>query len=265
MRKIETTNISGSQKAPFVKATFDEYTSNMLDITTTLYRSIADIYATDDVVVLYGAVVTANIPGTSAVTAGAIYYNGEIYQVDANASISSPANTLVWNIVTSYASGDPVDWSDGVPRNLHAIRKFVLTNGASLSGLKDYNAATLYKLRDRIRGIRTDLTPYLVNSYTAFSVTPIARLDLDGNVKMYGGVSAPVAAVNITLMTLPVGLRPTAKRVFIVGNQSGTAGQSAFVLQIDNTGIITMSTVGGAAIPISTTFFLDPVCFNVND
>ena len=151
MRKIEITNITGSQKAPFLKETFNQYTQNYLDISSAVIKGMLDTYTTNDVVILWGCVVTANIPGTSEVTAGAIYYNGEIYQVDANASISSPSNTLVWNTVTTYASGDPVDWSDGTPRNLHSIVKFVLSNAGTGTGIADYNGATVKMLIKRKR------------------------------------------------------------------------------------------------------------------
>ncbi len=96
---------------------------------------------------MHGCVVTASIPGTSSVTAGSIYYNGEIYEVEVNASIASAANTLVWNIVTSYiASDSTLTWSDGTIRNLHSIARFVLSNAVTGTGIADYNGATVKTL-----------------------------------------------------------------------------------------------------------------------
>lgn len=148
MKKIETTNIAALAKAPFLKATHDQYTETIQETTAAIVTGLIGSYTTGDVIILHGCVVVANIPGTSTVTAGAIYYNGEIYQVDANASILSPANTLVWNTATTYRSGDPVQWSDLTTRNLHAEVKFVLSNAVSGSGIANYNGATVKKIND---------------------------------------------------------------------------------------------------------------------
>jgi hypothetical protein len=91
-----------------------------------LVLSMIGTYTTNDLVILHGCEVTANIPGTSEITAGAIYYNGEIYIVDANDSISSPSNTLVF-IVKSET-----------PNIIE------LVNGAPGSGIANYDGATYY-------------------------------------------------------------------------------------------------------------------------
>jgi hypothetical protein len=145
MKKIETSNITGSQDAPFIKATFDHLNEANQNATSEIIKGMLGAYTTGDVIILYGCEVSGTIgPGTAAVTAGAIYYNGEIYQVDANASIStSGAQTLVWSVATTYRAGDPIQWSDGVNRNLHQIDKFVLAAGLSGSGIANYNATTV--------------------------------------------------------------------------------------------------------------------------
>lgn len=147
-RKFDVTNIIDPAKAPLTKrslthlnSAYDELTKQMIE------SSFVVPYTTNDIVILSGCEVTANIPGTSEVTAGQIYYNGRIYDVDANASISSPSNTLVWSIVESVVAGDPATFSDGNSYNFHIIEKFVLSNAVSGSGIADYNGATVkYKI-----------------------------------------------------------------------------------------------------------------------
>ena len=93
---------------------------------------------------MYGADVTATIPGTSSITAGYAYYNGEIYEIQANASlVTTGSQTLVWVEETTYASGDPVQYSDGNNYNQHQIKRLKLQAGASGSGLMNYNASTV--------------------------------------------------------------------------------------------------------------------------
>jgi hypothetical protein len=144
MKNIETTNITGSQDAPFVKDTFDHYNESIADTTSNIVKGLLKSYTTNDIIILHGCVVSATIPGTSSITAGAVYYNGEIYEVDANASlITSGLQTLVWGIITTYRGSDPLTWSDGIDRNLHRINKMALSAGLSGSGLSNYDASTV--------------------------------------------------------------------------------------------------------------------------
>lgn len=148
MKKIETTNITGSQDAPFVKDTFDHYNESIADATSALVKGMIGTYTTNDVIVLHGCVVSASIPGTSSITSGAVYYNGEIYEVDANPSIvTTGLQTLVWGIVTTYRGSDPLTWSDGIDRNLHRINKMALSAGLSGSGLANYDANSIINLK----------------------------------------------------------------------------------------------------------------------
>lgn len=144
MKKIETTNITGSQDAPFVKDTFDHYNESIADTTSNIVKGGVKSYTANDIIILWGCVVSATIPGTSSITAGAVYYNGEIYEVDANASlVTSGLQTLVWGIVTTYRGSDPLTWSDGIDRNLHQVNKMALSAGLSGSGLANYDASTV--------------------------------------------------------------------------------------------------------------------------
>lgn len=152
MKSIETTNIAGSAKAPFTKSTHDHYNDAIQETTSALVKGILGSYTPDDIIILYGCEVTATIPGTSSITAGAIYYNTKIYQVDSSASlITTGSDTLVWGIITTYLPGDStLVWSDGVIRNLHRIDKLKLSAGASGSGLANYNGATVKYLSEFI-------------------------------------------------------------------------------------------------------------------
>jgi hypothetical protein len=143
-RKFETSAIIDPVNAPVTGRSLEHINSAYDELGAQIIKSqFAESYTTNDVVILYGCVVTANIPGTSSVTAGAIFYNDRIYYVDANVSISSPSNTLVWSIATTYIAGDPAIFSDGSINNFHQIQKFQLTNATSGSGIADYNAATV--------------------------------------------------------------------------------------------------------------------------
>jgi hypothetical protein len=194
MKKIDTTNITGLQGAPFLKATHDHYKESIQDFMTDFIKAYVGSYTTNDVMVLYGCDVTVTsgaIPGTgtATLTAGAVYYNGEIYQVDANAGLSTTnPQTLIWSIATTYRAGDPIEWSDGTARELHRIDKFLLSAGTAGAGLANYNAATVKYLTST-----TDLGASIVSeAATAAAATAAVAADVAAVDAKLGGLTTTV-------------------------------------------------------------------------
>jgi hypothetical protein len=223
MKKIDTTNIAGLAKAPFIKATHDHIKESIQENDSDIIKGLIGTYTTNDLIILYGCVVTAIIPGTSSITAGAIYYNGEIYQVDADASIiTTGSDTLVWEVITTYRSGDPVAWSDGTDRDLHRVDKLQLDAGASGSGLANYDGATVKTLPTQIVSATNTDTWHLIggvgepalqnswvdaNSFTIIDTYPLQfTKDGSGIVHLRGAIG--LGTVSTTMFTLPVGYRP---------------------------------------------------------
>lgn len=169
-RTFVLTDIVDPVKAPFSKRSLEHINEAYNELTKQLFEpTLATAYTTNDVIIISGCDVTANIPGTSSVTAGQIYYNGKIYNVDANASISTPSNTLVWSVATTYISGDPATFSDGNNYNFHKIEKFQLTNAVSGSGVADYNGATV---KYKIRTTRININNWNIDGSSSRSVFP---------------------------------------------------------------------------------------------
>ncbi|MGN7818788.1 hypothetical protein ACTJJB_01590 [Chitinophaga sp. 22536] len=87
---------------------------------------------------------------TYNISAGSVFYNGEVYLVDAASFTISGPNVAVGIVpnpptVTTGLSfysdviADPVQFTDGVNRNVHQIRKCVIQPGLSGSGAANYN------------------------------------------------------------------------------------------------------------------------------
>lgn len=87
--------------------------------------------------ILFGCV-NSGTTGSMNVSAGAIFYAGEVYLVDA--FTLTVANTAVGAITTtSYTvSADPVAFTDGVSRNVHDVRKITFSDAASGSGIFNF-------------------------------------------------------------------------------------------------------------------------------
>jgi hypothetical protein len=233
MKKIDTTNIAGLAKAPYIKDTHNHYKESIQECTSEIIKGILGSYNSGDIIILYGCVVTANIPGVSSLSAGAVYYNGEIYIVDDEATLTTAGlETLVWEIVTTYISSDStLEWSDGVIRDLHQIDRMTLVPGLTGTGLADYDGVTVGyldeyfqrsvstgRLRTKIVNIGdwnmdTDATKNVAHGITDFlkirnvQVLIIrdsanATYDLnacDSSGVSYGGVTG-IGSTNITLM-----------------------------------------------------------------
>lgn len=138
MKKLITSNITGDKGAPLTKAGLDLLQDSHKEVINMLVRGLVN-YNTGDVVILQGCTVTSNVPGTSSITSGAVFYNGEIYLVDANNSIVTTAGqVLVWNISNVDTQET---FTDGLSYNYYRNSKITLTGGASGSGIANYNAS----------------------------------------------------------------------------------------------------------------------------
>ena len=138
MRKLSTANISNSTGMPVKGGTLDHVQLAYQEALNAIARNLIgrDIDNTR-AYILFGVLNTGST-SVMNVTAGAVYFAGEVYLVDAfNLNVSQAA---VANVQTSYyqTNADPVTFTDGVQRNVHEIRKIVFTNAASGSGLFDF-------------------------------------------------------------------------------------------------------------------------------
>jgi hypothetical protein len=72
------------------------------------------------------------------VTAGAVFYAGEVYQVDA-VSITAGPGVLLGTITVSNGIADPHTFTDATTHNVHNVRKMVITLGTSGTGTADFD------------------------------------------------------------------------------------------------------------------------------
>lgn len=76
------------------------------------------------------------------ISTGAVFFNGEIFLVDAASFIAAAGQTAIGNIVTTQfaaPNADPVLFTDGQSRNVHDIRKMVFSSGLAGSGTCVFN------------------------------------------------------------------------------------------------------------------------------
>jgi hypothetical protein len=109
-------------------------------IAETVKGLVGSNYNNGTMYILNGMVNSGVFP-TYNITAGSVFYNGEIYLVDAASFTLAGAQVAVCKIVTTQFSGvnaDAVTFSDLTPRNVHDIRKVVISADLAGSGISNY-------------------------------------------------------------------------------------------------------------------------------
>ena len=100
-------------------------------------------YSTSTMYILSGLVNS----GTSSnwnISSGAVFYNGEVFIVNSSTGTITGSNVIT--LITSqsfYSAGvtaDPVQFTDGISRNVHQINQMAISQGLSGSGIANYSA-----------------------------------------------------------------------------------------------------------------------------
>jgi len=139
MRKLLTNFVVPGIAQPIKSGTLDHLQLAYQEALTALGRSqIGKDYDPTKVYVLYGCVNSDTAPNYD-ISAGAVFFNGEVYLVDATVFVA--ADTAVGTVTVSYfasAIADPVTFTDGIAHNVHEIKKMVIADAASGSGDADF-------------------------------------------------------------------------------------------------------------------------------
>jgi len=134
MRKLDTSSASTSVSQPLKAGSVQHLQLAYQEALNALALNlIGPTYQTNVVYVLFGCV-NSGSGSTFNMSAGAVFYNGEIFLVDATTFTLTGSNVPLSNIVTSYfvdASADPTIFSDASSHNVHQIRKVVISQGVS--------------------------------------------------------------------------------------------------------------------------------------
>ena len=155
MKKIDTSAISTTTGMPIKSGTIDHLQNAYIEAMSSIVTSTivpAYQYSTNVGYKLWGCENTGS--GSNYIIGqGAVFFNGEVFQVPAATFTISGTNVAVGSIQTTYFSAtnaDPVTFTDSVNRNVHQIRQIVFAPGLSGSGAFDYNNA--FDIRSKPQG-----------------------------------------------------------------------------------------------------------------
>lgn len=159
MKKILSNNIAENvRRQPFTKASYEHIQEAFQEVFAHILKGLTA--EAGGVVVLWG--ITDSDPDAPDfnLSAGAVLYDGEVYDVDAFVG-SHVSDVPVLSLEETFRAGDPVKFSDNNEFNVHAIRKLKWTMGVSGSGIVDFSALKRFKQElgnSFSYGIKTDGT-----------------------------------------------------------------------------------------------------------
>lgn len=256
MRIIDETKITSTSAMYFKKGTWTHLQLAYQEAIESIVRGlIGDGYSTSDVYVLHGCVNSGS--GSSYdISAGAVFYDGKVYLVDAASFTVSGGNVPVASIVkTQYlTNADPVIFSNGDVKSVHDIYKVSIASGASGSGLKDYaDLIPSYKLQ---KNNYKDLSSVATVSGSLTSVSKRVYEYSDGTVmvQLFGYFASDLANDTLIMNNLPLpfaGLQGV--EVCLFGGGTSTLGKAFFfnngsVGQVKNIELYDAATYGGLCI-----------------
>lgn len=143
MRKLDISPITDSKQLPIKKGTLqflqDAYSEMLVAISTWIASTTGAAFSAGNAYILYGLFDAATFPAFD-VPAGAVFYNGELYLIDATTFTLTGSNVPICTITTTQygTNADPVTFTDATTGNVHNIRKIVISQGASGSGDFDF-------------------------------------------------------------------------------------------------------------------------------
>jgi hypothetical protein len=141
MKNIKTTDITSSSGAFFRRGSLEHLQSAYKEAVDSLARSVVQNYVPNTAYRLFGMINSGNLIDYN-ISAGALFYNGEIYLVDAAIFSVTGANVAVATIVTTFFTdqyADPTPFDDLNTHNIHEIRKVVIAGGLSGSGIANFS------------------------------------------------------------------------------------------------------------------------------
>lgn len=140
MKKLDVSSVTNSAQMKLKSGTLQFLQDANAEALAAICQGlIGSAYSASQVYILWGCVNSGS--GTSyVISAGAVFYAGEIYLVDA-ATFTLSGNVAIFSpITTQYqVNADPMTFSDSSVHNIHNIRKMRIIGGTT--GTIDYLAA----------------------------------------------------------------------------------------------------------------------------
>ena len=128
------------------KDTVEHITSSYLEGVASLAKSmIPTSWLTGKLVILHGCVATGTNPGARTLTSGAVFYNGEVYQVPSASFTTTGSQIGIWTL-QDVNTGTESKLTDGSDVHVLVDNKFVFAAGLAGSGDFDETSVNIFNI-----------------------------------------------------------------------------------------------------------------------
>jgi hypothetical protein len=265
-RRLITTNITASAKMPITKVTLD----HVQEAYNEQFRAVCRSIGTDDAGgtpgqaaydILYGLQATI-VGSTFSCNRGAVYSGGEIYLVPAASFTIASGQVPIMVRVETYDAGDPIQFSDGNPYNIHAIRVYNVVSGtfSTPNYAGEFSTFTNKNLPIEVRsGAGITNGSHITGGIAYAKKDKLGLVVMHGFVQMNNSFSA--SSPNNVVCTLPATHRPVQDTTFIGSIVNGTTFRSITLRIDDATGNIACIADPSSQIGNNAVIHLDNIVF----
>ena len=206
MRKINEAQITSTSAMFYKQGTWSHLQKAYIEPIAEIVKTIIGAgYSDTEVYVLNGCVNTGS-GSTYTISAGSVFYNGEVYLVDAT-SFTVSTGTAVATIVTTQNTtdynADPCLFSDGVYKNVHDINKVVIAEAATGTGISDYANFSFHPYEGNYEDVSSTVT--INGSFTGTDLRVLKYSDGTVQVTFSASFSGTISSGTNILSGLPLG------------------------------------------------------------
>lgn len=154
MKKLDWTAVTASNGLVFEEQTFEHVNNGHKDSYIAFVKAnIPSAWHTGKLVVLYGCVATGTNPSARTLTSGAVYYNGEIYQVDSASFTTTGSQIGIWTLVDVDSGSTESTIKTSTSSFLSHVlvnSKFMFAAGESGSGTFDESSSNVVRISSKV-------------------------------------------------------------------------------------------------------------------
>lgn len=190
MKVLNISDISSSNAMPIKSGTLQFLQDAHKETISGLITNLIPTPVPNTIYILSGCN-NSTIAPIHTLSAGVLYYNGEIFNFDgATFTLTGLQKAYARIETTQYlTNADPVQFTDGVNRNVHNIRKIVIENTITSSGLPEFKDFVL--VNNWLKGDTKEVVCDSTYLSTNFDGTGLGRLERAGWAIMNGNNGTP--------------------------------------------------------------------------
>lgn len=141
MKRLDTTPITTGIGMPIKSGILDFLQDAHKETASDMVANMLGFQPDANTMYILSGCVNSNTAPTYNVSAGVVFYNGEIYEVPAFNFTTTGSDLPYPNLVITQftTNADPVNFTDGTPRNVCNIRKIVVTATSTSTGYPTFD------------------------------------------------------------------------------------------------------------------------------